>query len=382
MPYLPPTAPHARPMSLSLTSAEVLQLTRALQVLSSPFDAPAREQWVRDVQGCLKELFSADHAVFIGAGESAPLVLAEGYRMELTGEGAEVLMRPDPLNAAMDARMRATGNEVFHDGRMLQAVGWERAEAERSACWEVREPLGMIHALGLYTHSMADPSILYVTYGRRGAAAYMEERALVLMGLLLPAFKGALRASERLRGRGAALARFLDALPDATLVYDRAGREIGRNRACAHSLATDPEAGVIAGEAQRMARGLASLGSPVRRGTTDEAFAPAERHVRTGRGPYRLSGTLWTGEDDIAVVVTVDAPRALLPAPAELRARCGLTEREAEVACLLASGMTDRQVAARLHISHSTARRHSEHILAKLGTTSRSGLALRLMQPV
>jgi DNA-binding CsgD family transcriptional regulator len=39
-------------------------------------------------------------------------------------------------------------------------------------------------------------------------------------------------------------------------------------------------------------------------------------------------------------------------------------------------------VATRLFISHSTARRHAEHILAKLRMKSRSGLALRLMQPV
>lgn len=370
-------------MSLSLTSADVRQLTHTLQVLSSPFDAPAPEQWVRDVQAHLKELFSADHALFIGPGERGPLVVADGYRTEFTEEAADVLIRPDPLNAAMDGRMRATGNEVFHDGRMLQAVGWERKEAERSACWEVREPLGMIHALGLYTHSMAHPSILYVSYGRRGAAAYMEERALILMGLLLPAFKGALRASERLRGREAGLARLLDALPDATLVYDRSGREIGRNRACAHSLENDPQAGMVTGQAQRLARTLASLRFPVGQCANEDAFAPAERRVRTGCGTYRLSGTLWAGEDDDgAVVVSVEAPRALLPEPAVLRARCGLTEREAEIACLLASGMTDRQVAARLFISHSTARRHAEHILAKLGMKSRSGLALRLMQPV
>jgi DNA-binding CsgD family transcriptional regulator len=210
----------------------------------------------------------------------------------------------------------------------------------------------------------------------------MEERALMLMSLLLPAFKGALRASERLRGRGEGLARLLDALPDATLVYDRSGREIGRNRACADSLETDPQAGMVTGEAQRLARGLASLRPDVRQRANGDALAPAERQVRTARGAYRLSGTLWAGEDEVAVVVTVEAPRALLPAPSVLRARCGLTEREAEVACLLASGLTDRQVAARLFISHSTARRHAEHILAKLGMTSRSGLALRLMQPV
>ncbi|HEY7771301.1 helix-turn-helix transcriptional regulator [Longimicrobium sp.] len=369
-------------MSLILNSAEVGRLTSTLQVLSSPFDAATPEQWVHDVQACVRELFAADHAIFIGMGDGGPRVVAEGYRTEFTDEAATVLTRPDPLNAAMDGRMRATGNEVFHDGRMLQAVGWEQKAAERTACWEVRESLGMIQAQGLYTHSLDHPSILYVSYGRRGAATYMEERGPMLMRMLLPSFKGALRALQRLRSRETDMAGLLDALPGATLVYDRAGREIGRNRACIGALGSDPEAATVTGEAQRLARSLCALRFPLCGRTDGDAFAPAERQVCTRRGAYRLSGTLWAGESEIAVVVSVDAPRALLPPGGVLQARWGLTAREAEVASLLSSGMTDRQVAAKLFISHSTARRHAEHILAKLGMKSRSGLALRLMQPV
>jgi DNA-binding CsgD family transcriptional regulator/tetratricopeptide (TPR) repeat protein len=52
-----------------------------------------------------------------------------------------------------------------------------------------------------------------------------------------------------------------------------------------------------------------------------------------------------------------------------------LTRREAEAAALVARGMTNRQIAAELVISESTAARHVEHIREKLGVTSRAQIA-------
>jgi DNA-binding CsgD family transcriptional regulator len=372
-------------MSLVLTTADARRLTAALQVLSAPLDAPTSEQWVRTVQKQLRELFSADHAIFVAAGPGGPTVLAEGYRAEVSEEAAAILVAPDRFNVAFDAHMRATGNEVFQDERMLRAIGVERRAAERSACWEVREPLGMCRTLGLYTHSLELPRVLYVTYERKYSAPGEDECGLVLMNLLLPAFKAGLRSLERLAAHRHALARVLDAVRDAALVYDCAGREVARNRACVGLLEKDPEARVVACEAERMARGLAALRYPTQQAGSADTFPSAERTVRTGCGDYRLSGTCvggdsWAGGPDAAVVVTVEALRKDLPSPAVLRSRHGLTAREADVARLLAAGLTDRQVAATLFISHSTARHHAERILAKLGLTSRSGLVLRLLQ--
>lgn len=53
----------------------------------------------------------------------------------------------------------------------------------------------------------------------------------------------------------------------------------------------------------------------------------------------------------------------------------GLTRRELEVAALIASGMTNRQIAERLVISRRTAEGHAERILAKLGFAARSQVA-------
>ncbi len=53
----------------------------------------------------------------------------------------------------------------------------------------------------------------------------------------------------------------------------------------------------------------------------------------------------------------------------------GLTRREQEIAGLLAEGLTNREIAARLVIAQRTAETHVDHILSKLGMTSRSQVA-------
>jgi len=52
-----------------------------------------------------------------------------------------------------------------------------------------------------------------------------------------------------------------------------------------------------------------------------------------------------------------------------------LTKREKQVAELIAEGLTNKAIAARLVISQRTAQGHVEHILSKLGFTSRAQVA-------
>jgi DNA-binding NarL/FixJ family response regulator len=52
-----------------------------------------------------------------------------------------------------------------------------------------------------------------------------------------------------------------------------------------------------------------------------------------------------------------------------------VTRREAEVLGLLAQGLTNRQIAARLVVSEHTVHRHVTNILRKLGLPSRTAAA-------
>ncbi len=68
-----------------------------------------------------------------------------------------------------------------------------------------------------------------------------------------------------------------------------------------------------------------------------------------------------------------------LPGAAALRARFGLTPREADVARGLAQGWTRGQIAAAYGVSGATARHHTEAVFRKLGVTRRAAVALALL---
>jgi DNA-binding NarL/FixJ family response regulator len=119
--------------------------------------------------------------------------------------------------------------------------------------------------------------------------------------------------------------------------------------------------------------------------TTESQGALAEVLRRRG-GP---------GDLDDAVAVATEAEstaRRLGMAPVEAQAHAVLTElgrpgrsdggddgplsrREHEIARLVAKGLTNRQIAAEAHIAERTAENHVQHILTKLGFSTRSQIA-------
>jgi len=57
-----------------------------------------------------------------------------------------------------------------------------------------------------------------------------------------------------------------------------------------------------------------------------------------------------------------------------------LTPRELQIADLVADGLSNREIAAKMVIAQRTAEGHVEHILAKLGFTSRVQIAAWVTQ--
>ncbi|HMI72704.1 MAG TPA: helix-turn-helix transcriptional regulator, partial [Solirubrobacteraceae bacterium] len=67
------------------------------------------------------------------------------------------------------------------------------------------------------------------------------------------------------------------------------------------------------------------------------------------------------------------------PAP-RVAAPAGLTARQIEVLRLVAEGLSNPEIAARLVVSRRTAERHVQDIYARIGVSSRAAAALFAME--
>lgn len=75
------------------------------------------------------------------------------------------------------------------------------------------------------------------------------------------------------------------------------------------------------------------------------------------------------------VSLALEEREPVVPRPTGRRSSTELTPRELEIAGLVAQGLSNRDIASKLVISQRTAETHVEHILSKLGFTSRAQIA-------
>ena len=101
----------------------------------------------------------------------------------------------------------------------------------------------------------------------------------------------------------------------------------------------------------------------------------------SGGTTYLVAGCVLGYFHDVsepAVMVTVRKEEIELPTCANMRGRFNLSGRESEVARLLASRMTTREIAQRLVLSEHTVRHHTERVLEKLRVDGRREVAAAL----
>jgi DNA-binding CsgD family transcriptional regulator/nucleoside-triphosphatase THEP1 len=116
--------------------------------------------------------------------------------------------------------------------------------------------------------------------------------------------------------------------------------------------------GFVAEARHHLARALEARGAPGDHDRAVVANAEADRLARA------LGMTAYVG------------PTAVFGERLRAARDPGLTPRESEVAALVGEGLTNRQIAGRLTISERTAESHVQHVLTKLGFSSRSQIAV------
>jgi predicted ATPase/DNA-binding CsgD family transcriptional regulator len=139
----------------------------------------------------------------------------------------------------------------------------------------------------------------------------------------------------------------------------------------------DQRAARLLGASERMWRAMHTSLSSFR--TLHDFHDQSMSQVRARLGDrafdvaFRRGAELTTAE---AVAMALERPG--IPAPRAPQSRpneLGLTPREREVAELVAEGLSNREIAARLVVAQRTAEGHVENILSKLGFTSRAQVA-------
>lgn len=88
-------------------------------------------------------------------------------------------------------------------------------------------------------------------------------------------------------------------------------------------------------------------------------------------GVCSASGRAQSGERALRSALGEESTDVTVPADD----RGGLTKRESEVAALVSRGLTNQQIANALAVSRRTAETHVEHILTKLGFSTRAQIA-------
>ena len=338
-----------------LSAADLNRAVRAQRVLMSPGDFASERTYRLACNRALRELLGADQVIAFSVGEQIDLLseetpksvlhqLTENYQALRSGEAT------DPYIAAfVRSRLQALGGP-FGD--------WaERDLLERSVTYqELLRSAGLSYLMGPSLAS-AKGEVSALCAFADADAPYYGEIGEVLLKLVQPAFEVGMSAP-----------RVVPEAPEIDvplILYSLKGRERRRSSAFERLAAQDPDISKVLSAAQALARRASSGLESVRTSLT------------TKTAHYQLSATFYSSSSERHVFVTVRC-RSLKPAPASAK-HYRLTKRQTEVALLLAQGLTDKQVAARLDISHNTARRHAEQVLKKLDVPNRAAVALRLL---
>jgi non-specific serine/threonine protein kinase len=109
---------------------------------------------------------------------------------------------------------------------------------------------------------------------------------------------------------------------------------------------------------------------PVMQALIDRWLAPARRTAGSAAEKLFAEGRRITVEEAVSRALANEPEEAWRPGP-----RRTLTSRELEVAALVARGLTNREIAGRLHLSVRTVDVHVDHTLTKLGFHTRTQLA-------
>lgn len=270
----------------------------------------------------------------------ARVLVARAVEASWRGSPAEALT---PLEQAVTAA-RAAGDRPLESSALFVlalchsfAGDLDGAEAALRACVDLTEPVGELH---VRSSALAALGMLALLRGDLDAATDLERQALVM------------KADLGDRPATAFVLEVLAWVAAAQRRRERAATLLGAADALWRHLGVDPDAVPYLSANRRRA----------------EQHTGIDRSQTAFRTAFRRGAAL--SDEQVLAQALEQAP--VDEAPLE---QVPLTRRELEVAPLVGSGLSNREIAERLQISQRTVESHVDSILRKLGFGSRTQVA-------
>lgn len=354
-------------MSLTLSAGDLYDLQEATRLLTSPLTFATTDDWRSAVNGHLRRFLAADSAGFLlPDAEGVPFYSDEHDPADL-GRYPKVPPPPVPDGTPSWQKLVADGAGIIETIYQGEPEVYLRSTYNNEFAGAY-DPL----AIAIPFQGAAPPGFASVhLWHSRPDGRRFGDRELAVFRLLLPAFRAGVAAHTRWGRERAGLLDALDRLGRPAAVGDATGRILHATPALEAALADDPQADHVQSALQAVLRDVAE---PPRGADGGSPLPRPERRVRTRRAEYALRATPYGGPPtDRTRLTLVDLERRgpVLPPVKALRDRHGLTQRQAEVALLLAQRLTNAEIAERLCVSPHTARHHVGHVLGRLGVARR-----------
>ncbi len=344
---------------VEISTISLRQLNRLSQVLHASNEFEGTVEWRRAVLETLLGVLGARSGVFVLTWDDPPVVVVERE------EGRHELH--DAASQETQEDSRAWAGLLTPNAEGLPAPDF-RGMVELAPSGGLPEDRRWEEFLGCIAfrrHEDGATSWLG-TFDFDDPPAEVAERTLPLLRILSPAFEAGvegLRSGDRYDRR---LQTVVEAFGEPAILLRRGETEVRANRAMMGLLRHEPEADELRGLFEEFR----------------EAGEPRERQLSLGRGVYHVEAEPLGMEGEASgewVLVRVGSSAPVLPDHETLRERFSLTQRQSEVAILLARGRSDKAIGRELGITWHTARRHVEEALKKLGVSSRAKVMDRLL---